>query len=79
MGGVEIKIKTCLLCCECYHGRKVGTRICLSGHWDERDPHKLPRLNAYTMEPEIPQTCTALTGDSLLNSAKKISRRHRFK
>lgn len=66
---------SCPFSCESYHRGRVGARACLAGHWDERDPHKLPRLIAKTMEPEIPPTCGAIKGKALLEDIMGKARR----
>lgn len=69
------KTLSCPFSCENYHRGRVGARACLAGHWDERDAHKLPRLIAKTLEPEIPPSCGAIKGKALLEDTMGKARR----
>jgi len=69
------KPQTCPSSCECYHTGKVGTRACLAGHWDERDPKLAPLLLPDTLEPAIPATCAAMKGDQLLEDVLTKARK----
>lgn len=66
--------RTCPYSCESYHRGQTGTRACLAGRWDERDFRNKPLLRPDTLEPVIPDNCSILTGDALLEDIMSKAR-----